>query len=717
MCRSALFLSSPREGAGIISFRINNPEFFLERAVRTIFRPAAILAVLSILILLPAPLAWSVPEGAPPAGGNAPAGKAERGGVASEAGPGEVKDAVSSAEDEAGLPKGAAVQEVVRKDVRIRFSVTPLLVPTIMEGETAEVGFLLTDASTGSPIGSLYPSAWIDAAEESDMVPGKVVECEEKISAFLRGTIGYQPLIDLNSYFVLGMNNDSTISVFDPVRGISNITQMFTMIYLKHPGEDWALDENGKFLFVTMPKAGAVAIASTETFKVVREIPVGANPARIALQPDRKYFWVGLDARDAGGGVAVIDADGQNMTKRIPTGRGRHEIAFTEDSLFAFVTNGLERTLSVLDVRELKKNKDIALGGTPVNVGYSTLGKAAYVALREGGIAVVDGRTRERVATIPTKPGLSALRFAPGGRWGFAANAKEDEVYLFDPSTNQVEHTLKTGEEPDQIAFTEKFAYFRSRRTTTVSLLELSWLEKGGEAPVINVQVGSKPPSASPYAASADAIVPALAGGHTLIANPADSMIYYYMEGMNAAMAGYRSAGGHIPRATIVVDRSLKEKKKGIYSSIVRLPTSGTMQVALFLDSPRVVQCFEFTARPNPLLEKDKGVPQISFLSTERQTEAGKPFTLRFRLSYRRGKGSIPDLKDLKVRAVHSSGAPVHHFGARHVGDGVYETTVILKQRGWYNLLFSSVSLNLRAGQLQPYPVMAKSASALERKK
>jgi hypothetical protein len=45
--------------------------------------------------------------------------------------------------------------------------------------------------------------------------------------------VGIRPQIDLNSYFVMVLNRDPSISVIDPVVGISGITSLYTTIQLK----------------------------------------------------------------------------------------------------------------------------------------------------------------------------------------------------------------------------------------------------------------------------------------------------------------------------------------------------------------------------------------------------------------------------------------------------------------------------------------------------
>ncbi|HEX2271547.1 MAG TPA: YncE family protein, partial [Pyrinomonadaceae bacterium] len=277
------------------------------------------------------------------------------------------------------------------------------------------------------------------------------------------------------------------------------------------------------------------------------------------------------------------------------TGAGHHDIAFGNDNKFAFVTNRDDGTLSIINVPKLKKLKDVKTGVPASSLAFSPLSKALYVNNDvDGSITVVDSASHEVLASIAAKPGITSVRFARGGRWGFAPNPKQSIVYIFDASTNRVVHEQAIADGPDQIAFTDNFAYVRSRGSEQVSAIRLATL--GGKPDVVKFPGGQKAPSSSSvFAASADAFVAAPEPGAMLISNPADKMIYYYSEGMAAPMGNFQNYR-RTPRAVKVVDRSLREESLGVYSTTARLPKEGIYNVSLLVDSPRVVHCFEAVA-------------------------------------------------------------------------------------------------------------------------
>src|SRR6185295_7923469 len=303
------------------------------------------------------------------------------------------------------------------------------------------------------------------------------------------------------------------------------------------------------------------------------------------LQPDEKYLWIGEQ-----NGVTVIDTATMKVVGQVATGNGHHEIEFGSDNRFAFVTNEQDGTLSVVDIQKLAKIKDVKTGASVTSVAFSTIANALYVVNEaDGTIEVVDTRSQQIAARIRVKPGIRNVRFAPGGRWGFVPNVKENVVYVFDASTNRLAHTITIDDGPDQVAFTDTFAYVRATGSTEVSMIRLSTLT--GQPDIAKFPAGQSAPEEAPVESSADVMVPAPEGSSVLVANPADGIIYYYSEGMAAPMGSFQNYRRR-PRAVMVVDRSLREVTSGVYTTTTKLPKSGVYDVAFLLDSPRITHCF-----------------------------------------------------------------------------------------------------------------------------
>src|SRR6185503_2958391 len=96
---------------------------------------------------------------------------------------------------------------------------------------------------------------------------------------------------------------------------------------------------------------------------------------------------------------------------------------------------------------------------------------------------------------------------------------------------------------------------------------------------ITHFPAGEKAPGDSTARSPANAIVPAPEEGAVLVANPADKMIYYYTEGMAAPMGSFQNYKRD-PRALLVMDNSLRETARGVYSTTARLNSPGQYDVA-----------------------------------------------------------------------------------------------------------------------------------------
>ena len=591
-------------------------------------------------------------------------------------------------------------QKIEREGVEIEFAIEPIKeagkTSELMEAKEATVRFTIKDKATKTPLSGVKPSVWLTQRGESitDME-----QCREKVQSFLQGSLRSRPDVDLNAYYVLALNQEANISVIDPLLGFGS-SKLLTLVMLKSPGEDWAQKPTDERLFVSMPQVNQVAVVDTNTWKIVANIDTGTKPTRVRLQPDERYLWVGNDG-DEQSGVTVIDTTTLKVVARIATGKGHHELDFSNDNRFAFITNQADGTLSVIDIQKLSKIKDLKTGSSATSVSFSALGNALYVVNAvDGSITVVDKQSQNIATRIQTKPGIKNLRFAPGGRWGFVPNPTENVVYVFDGSTNRLAHPIGVDKGPDQVVFTNTFAYIRSTGSTEVTMVRLSTLES--QPDIAKFPGGQNVPADAALEASADIIVPAPEGNSVLVANPADRIIYYYSEGMAAPMGSFQNYRRK-PRGLMVVDRSLREITSGVYSTTAKLPKSGVYDVAFLLDSPRVTHCFTAEAKPNPDVNKEKQVAlRVEYLNKEKQLRVGENYKLRFKLIDTTTLKAKSDLNDVRVLTFLASATWQKRDFARPVGDGIYELDIKVPQTGLYFVFVESRSQGVNFRQL-PY--------------
>jgi hypothetical protein len=557
----------------------------------------------------------------------------------------------------------------------------------LREGDHAAVRFTIRDTTTGTPVAGAYPAAWMDLVAAG----GKVgpAECVSKVQELLGGSLFAKPDVDLNAYYVLALNQDATITVVDPLFGFGG-TKLLALVQLPSPGEDWVLSPDRERLFVSLPDSDRVAVVDTSSWKIVAELAAGPRPGRLVLQPDGAYLWVALDGPSPASGVAVFDARNLVPAARIPTGPGRHEIALASDSRHVFVSNSEAGTVSVLDVAKLARIGDVEVGSPLVSMAYSPLADAAYAAGESGTITAVGvaGGKPEIRARFQAGPGLGELRFAPGGRLGFVPSPRGKRVYIFDTAQNRVLQTAVVLDGPDQVTFSNELAYVRHRGSEIVLMIPLDELgREGAPVPVVDFPGGEHPFGKVSRPSRGDSIVRAPGANAVLVANPADKAIYYYKEGMAAPMGTFRNYGRE-PRAVLVLDRSLKERQPGVYSTVTRLAGPGRYQVAFFLDSPRLVHCFDLAVAPDPVLEEKRRreAPAAVQLLLEpgRTFRMGETVRLRYRLTDPHTGQPKEGLDDVRVFILLAPGMWNERYPMRPAGDGVYELDFAPPAAGTY---------------------------------
>jgi len=591
-------------------------------------------------------------------------------------------------------PAKPTTQKLVEQGIAIELTVAPQSQNGTRPkaAEDASIKFTITDTTTGTPVKGLNLSAWLSLRQAE--TPPDAQQCREKIQAYLTGSMRARPDVDLNSYYILALNKSADISVIDPLLGFGG-SKLLTLMMMKSPGEDWVLTKDGEKLFVTLPLVNQVAVIDTRSWVVNTYIDTAAKPTTITLQPDQKYLWIGHEGtQPAASGVTVIDTGTLKVAAQFPTGAGRHEIVVSGDNRFAFVSNSEAKTVSVIDVQTLSKTSDVKVGSGPVSLALSELSKAVYaVSETDGSVAVIDEKG-QLLTRIKVKPGAHMLRFAPGGRYGFVLNKKESTVSVFDAASNRLLHEVKVGKAPDQVMFSDTFAFIRSLGTESVNMIRLATV--GTEIDITEFPGGQGIPGQGSTPVRADSIVLAPEGNAVIVANPLDQTLYYYQEGMAAPMGNFQNYRRE-PLAVKIVDRSLRETAPGVYSTVVKLPASGKYDIAFLTDSPRVAHCFETAADPNPRLKEAPPIAlRIEHESYDKPLEAGRDFPLRFKLIETKTNKAKDNLEDVQVLTFLSSGTWQRRDVAKSLGNGMYEINLTLPESGYYKIFVESGSMGVR---------------------
>lgn len=591
----------------------------------------------------------------------------------------------SSGDDGARLP---VVRTTTNAGINVTLTIDRLSKESndkLTEGDDVVIRFEVKDVATKTPVRGARPGAWMDA-NDSDTRPKS---CADRVRVFAAGSLLERAELDLNTFHVVAMNDDATLTVVDPLFGFGG-TKLLAMVPLASPAEDWALASDDNRLFVSMPEAKQVALIETKSWRTTKSLALSASPKRLALQPDQAYVWTALPD-----GVAAIRTSDLTLAATIATGNGPHDFTFSHDSRWLFVANAA--SVSVIDIRALTKVQDVDAGAAPVSLDWSPLANAAYVASADGTITAVTrsaGASPFSVNHIPSTPGLATLRVVPGGRLVLIANAKTKSLSVLETSSNRIIQSSELPGTPDQISFSSNLAYVRLMDSGDVQMVGLTQLGKPRQ-PIsfADFPAGQRPFGEAARGTPASGIVQAAGESAVLVANGPDKTIYYYEEGMAAPKGSFNNYSREA-RAVLVVDRSLRERAPGVYETVRRIDRAGNYDVAFFLDTPRLVDCFDVTvladaARSRP---KKPGV-KIELAEKPSSPRSGQPVRLRFRLASR--DGAAPPVLQDGIVLIFAPGIWQDRIPVTAAGDGTYLIEFTPPEPGQYSAYLRSPQLGL----------------------
>ena len=537
----------------------------------------------------------------------------------------------------------------------------------------------LTDEATHAPIRGVKPAVWLDNEGKGTHRDS----CHDRINGYAGGSFLGRADVDLNTFRVVAMNDDDTLSVVDPLFGFGG-TKLLAMVALPSPGGDWTLSDDQTSIFVTAPAAKQVVRVETAGWTIAKSAALPGSPRRVLLQPDEGYLWTATD--DA---LVAMRPRDLAVAASLPLDRGRHDLAVSHDNRTLFVTTYEAGVVAIVDVSKLAVAKKISIA-SPAAVSWSAKSANAYVASEAGAIVALD---RDGVVkTMKTAAGVARVRTTPDGRFALALNPKEKAIDVVDVVANAIVQSNELAGTPDDVGFSSSMAYITLRDSEQVQMIVLAGLgAKGAPVSVAEVPGGQRAFGAEP--SLAPRVVQVSGEEAVLFANGPDKVIYYYKEGMAAPMGNFTNYG-RAPRAAMVVDRSMRERRPGVYESAARLAGPGRYDVALLVDAPRVVQCFAMTVAPDPhRLVTTAPKVQPALIAAAAPVHAGQKTSLRFRLTAP-DNAPAPPLGDALV-LIFAPGVWQGREQPRPAADGTYSVDFTPPAAGSYSAYVLAPSVGL----------------------
>ena len=148
---------------------------------------------------------------------------------------------------------------------------------------------------------------------------------------------------------------------------------------------------------------------------------------------------------------------------------------------FAYVTNGQSGTVTVLDVVNLRLDREIPVGLNPVAVAASPTRNEVYVVnsgpeTGEGSLSVINAENNTVAATIPLRRRPVAIDVDATGALAYVPNSGSNTVSVLELKTRREVAQIETGEEPSALRISPdgKTLIVANHRGNSVTIVDLA---------------------------------------------------------------------------------------------------------------------------------------------------------------------------------------------------------------------------------------------------
>jgi len=183
-----------------------------------------------------------------------------------------------------------------------------------------------------------------------------------------------------------------------------------------------------------------------------KAIPVGADPAAVAVTPDGRTVYV---ANEGSGTVTPIDTATRRPGRAIKVGAAPVALAITPNGRMIYVVSEGSSTVTPIATATNRPGAPITVGAGPRAIAMTPGGRIAYVLNWVGGsVTPIDTATGDALAPIPV--GSYPVAIAMSARTGtaYVANFGSDTVTPITIATNTAGPAIPAGYAPDSIAVT-----------------------------------------------------------------------------------------------------------------------------------------------------------------------------------------------------------------------------------------------------------------------
>ena len=181
-----------------------------------------------------------------------------------------------------------------------------------------------------------------------------------------------------------------------------------------------ALDDSGKYGYVSDGGANVVVVFDRATLATVASIPAGTNPDGIAFEPVTKTVWA-FNGRSSN--ATVIDTTQRQVVATIPLdGKPEFPVADGKGTVFANIESKNEIVRLDAAAKKITATWRLANCESPSGLAIDTAGRRLFAVCDGGKMAVVDANSGKTLANPSIGDGPDAARYDPTRKLAFSSN-------------------------------------------------------------------------------------------------------------------------------------------------------------------------------------------------------------------------------------------------------------------------------------------------------
>ena len=206
-----------------------------------------------------------------------------------------------------------------------------------------------------------------------------------------------------------------------------------------------AISPFGNRVYVTNSNGSSVSVIDATNNTLLRTIPVGAQPFGIAVNPQgTKVAVATLGA--AGNAISIIDTN-SNAVSSVTAGASPVGVVYSPNGARLYVSNLNGNSITVIDTSTYTAIDSISVSSNPYSLAISRDGSRLYVGHYSRSLSVVDTAARTVITNMPLDSVPEWISLSPDGQRLYVAKSASQSIGVVSTSENRVlfDVTLRAG--------------------------------------------------------------------------------------------------------------------------------------------------------------------------------------------------------------------------------------------------------------------------------